>query len=284
EILSEGCGPTQFTLSAGTPLQTVRQLDLGAYVQDDWRVRNNLTISAGLRYETQNNIRDHLDWAPRLSIAWAPGAKANRPSKTVIRAGWSVFYDRFTQTNVLNALRYNGVTQQNFLVNNSLAEGGNSAAAAALAYYPALPPVSELSLQNQALYEIDRNFRAPYMMQTAVGAERALPALMSLSLNYVNTRGVHVMRQRDINAFLPGTYTGPGTGVRPYPVNNDIYLYESAGIFKQSQIITNLNARVNSHISLFGYYAYGQAHTNAGGFPMNQYDANADWGRALFDI
>jgi hypothetical protein len=284
QILNEGCGPTQFTRNTGTPLQNVRQLDLGLYVQDDWRFRNNLTVSAGLRYETQTNIRDHMDWAPRLSIAWAPGAKGNTPSKTVIRAGWGIFYDRFTTTNVLNALRYNGASQQSFLVNNSLTEGGTGAAAAALASYPDIPPLAVLTAGNQALYAIDRDFHAPYMMQTAIGAERALPAHMTLSVNYVNTRGVHVMRQRDINAFLPGSYIGPGTGVRPYPINDDIYLYESAGIFKQSQVITNLNARVNNQISLFGYYAYGQAHSNANGFPMDQYNANADWGRAIYDV
>ncbi len=283
QVLAEGCGPSQFTLNAGLPLQSVRQLDLGVFAQDDWRYRNNLTISYGLRYETQNNIRDHLDLGPRAAIAWAPWAKGAAPGKTVFRAGWGTFFDRFAETNVLNALRYNGVAQQNFVINNALTTGGSTAAEAALAAYPGIPPLSSLTLQNQALYEIDRNFRAPYMMQTALSVERALPGRTTISFNYVDTRGVHVLRERDINAYLPGTYTGPGTGIRPYPINDDIYLYESSGIFKQSQYIFNVNSRVNSHIQLQGYYVYGQAHTNASGFPMNQYDDNADWGRAPYD-
>jgi hypothetical protein len=283
QILNEGCGATQFTLSSGIPIQTVRQLDLGVFVQDDWRFRPNLTISAGVRYETQNNIRDHMDWAPRLAIAWAPGAKTGTQGKTVIRVGWGIFYDRFAATSVLNAVRYNGVDQQNYIVSNPVTAGGTADSFAAIAAYPNLPSLSLLTLQNQALYEIDRNFRAPYMMQTAAGIERSLPGHTTLSFNYVDTRGVHVMRQRDINAFLPGTYTGPGTGTRPYPINDDIYLYESSGLFKQSQYITNVNARVNSHVSVQGYYVYAQAHSNANGFPMDQYDANADWGRANFD-
>src|SRR5207248_7586589 len=72
--------PTQFTLSAGTPLSSVSQWDVGVYAQDDWRLRPNLTLSYGLRYETQNNIRDHLDWAPRVGFAWAPRAKTGKPS------------------------------------------------------------------------------------------------------------------------------------------------------------------------------------------------------------
>jgi hypothetical protein len=196
QILNEGSGPTHFTLSSGIPVQTVRQLDLGLFVQDDCRFRNNLTISAGLRYETQNNIRDHMDWAPRFSLAWAPGAKNGSPSKTVVRAGWGMFYDRFPEASVLSALRFNGVEQQNYIVNNPLTSGGTAGSFGALASYPDVPPLSSLTLQNQALYQIDRNLRAPYMMQTALGVERSLPARTTLSFNYVDTRGVHVLRQR----------------------------------------------------------------------------------------
>jgi hypothetical protein len=282
-ILAEGCGPTQFTLNAGIPDQSVRQLDLGLFAQDDWRYKPNLTISLGLRYETQNNIRDHLDFGPRAAIAWAPWQKGTAPSKTVIRAGWGTFFDRFANSNVLNALRYNGVAQQNFILDNPLTVGGNTAALAALAAYPGIPPLSSLTLQNQALYEIDSRFRAPYMMQTAAGVDRSLPGRTTLSFNFVDTRGLHVLRERDINAYLPGTYTGPGTGVRPYPIDDDIYLYESSGIFKQTQYIVNVNTRFTSWFQMQGYYVYGQAHTNATGFPMNQYNDNADWGRAPYD-
>jgi hypothetical protein len=284
-IIDEGCGPSQFSQSSGNPLQSVGQFDFGGFVQDDWRIRPNLTLNTGLRYETQNNIHDHLDWAPRFGFAWAPGARGRTAPKTVIRGGYGIFYDRFSQTNVLQALRYNGSTQTNYLIT-----AGNVGAAAALAYYPDLPPVSSLTAKNQAIYTIDRQMRSPYMGQLAIGLDRQLPARTQLSINFVNTRGIHALRTRNINAFLPGTYTGPGTGVRPFAgqnipgSNGDIYQYETSGIFKQTQLIVNANTRVNSHIQLQGYYSFGESHTNANGFPMNQYDANLDWGRATFDI
>lgn len=285
QILAEGCGPSQFSLSSGIPQQTVRQLDLGLFVQDDWRYRPNLTISAGLRYETQNNIHDHLDMAPRFAVAWAPGGKntTRGSSKTVIRSGWGIFFTRFPDTDVLNALRFNGVTQTNYLINNAVAQGGSAAAQQALAYYPAVPAVSLLTVENQAIYQIDQSLHAPYIMQGSIGVERALPAHTTLAVNFVDTRGVHVLRERDINAYLPGTYTGQGTGIRPYPIPDDIYNYETSGLFKQAQLITNVNSRINNHISLQGYYVFGEAHTNAGGFPMNQYNDDADWGRASYD-
>jgi hypothetical protein len=73
--------------------------------------------------------------------------------------------------------------------------------------------------------------------------------------------------------------------VWPYSnIKNDIYSYESSGIFKQTQLITNVNTRVNSHVSVQGFYVYGQAHSNAQGLPMDNYDARYDWGRAQFDV
>ncbi len=285
-ILASGCGPDQFTLSSGIPVQGVRQFDLGMFVQDDWRFRQNLTIQLGVRYETQNNISDHNDWAPRIGFAWAPGAKKGQNSKTVIRGGFGTFFDRFDESDTLQTLRFNGVSQTNYNINR-----GSGNAQEALSYYPLVPPTSFLSAQTQAIYEVSKNFRAPEMYQTAIGIERALPGRTTLSFNFVDTRGVHVLRTRDINAPLPQFYvpaqsgsSGSSTVVRPYPTNNDIYLYESSGIFKQMQYITNVNTRVNSHVSIQGFYVYGQAHSNAQGFPMDQYNTSLDWGRAQFDI
>ncbi len=301
-ILAQGCGPSQFSLSSGIPYQQARQFDLGVFVQDDWRIMPNLTINAGLRYETQNNIGDHLDLGPRVGLAWAPGAKGKTASKTVVRAGYGVFFTRFPVGDTLQSLRFNGFTQTNYVIT-----AGEPNAAAALAYYPNLPPgcsqtppsaacVSLLQVQNQAIYTVDKSLRTPYMAQMAIGVDRQLPGRTQLSINYVNTRGVHALRERDINA--PVGYIGPmqgsqvpvDPGVRPFAgtnvpgANEDIYQYETSGIFKQTQMTINANNRLNSHLQLQGYYVFGEAHTNANGFPMNQYNANQDWGRANFDI
>ena len=57
------------------------------FVQDDWRMRPNLTLSLGLRYEVQTLVSDYRDWAPRVGFAWAPGSARNGRQKTVIRGG-----------------------------------------------------------------------------------------------------------------------------------------------------------------------------------------------------
>jgi len=57
------------------------QYDLGFFAQDDWRDAAELHASAlGLRYETQNNIGDHKDFAPRVGIAWGFGRRQVAPS------------------------------------------------------------------------------------------------------------------------------------------------------------------------------------------------------------
>ncbi|HYP53824.1 MAG TPA: TonB-dependent receptor, partial [Pyrinomonadaceae bacterium] len=74
EIRARGGGPTQFSLAGGDPEARVSQIDFGPFIQDDWRVRPNLTLSAGLRYETQTNIDSKFNFAPRVAFAWSPGA------------------------------------------------------------------------------------------------------------------------------------------------------------------------------------------------------------------
>ena len=66
----------------------------------------------------------------------------------------------------------------------------------------------------------------------------------------------------------------------PFPGQSDIYLYEDSGKYKELQISTNVSTRVNSHISLTGYYTWTNYHTNVSGFPSNEYNTSLDWGRA----
>ena len=288
QILAGGCGPTSFSLNGGPTTFSANQFDIGIFAQDDWRVKPNFTLSGGLRYEAQTNIGDKSDLAPRLAASWAPGGKAGKTSKTVIRAGAGIFFSRFPIANTLNALRYDGLGQQNFTINQSTPQ---SLAFPVLAYFgtpggPVTPPGSVLTglpASAQTIYEISANQKASAMYQSAASIERALPGRTTLTLNLTDTRGVHDMRQRQINAYLPGTFdpSNPKVpGVLPYPGFGNLYLYESSGLYKELQVITSMNTRVNSHISLNGYWAWTDYHTNVNGFPSNEYDTNQDWGRA----
>jgi hypothetical protein len=75
--------PTEYDVTAGTGKAAVNYFDVGVFYQDDYKIRPNFTLSYGLRYESQNQIGDHADLAPRLSFAWAPGGRNGKQAKTV---------------------------------------------------------------------------------------------------------------------------------------------------------------------------------------------------------
>jgi hypothetical protein len=71
-----------------------------------------------LRWEGQSDIHDWKDLAPRFGLAWMPRAHGGKGAKTVIRLGAGVFYDRFGDNQMLQALRFNGSTQRQFVLDN----------------------------------------------------------------------------------------------------------------------------------------------------------------------
>ena len=204
--------PSEYDVTAGKASSSVALFDAGVFYQDDFKVRPNLTLSYGLRYEAQNRISDHDDWAPRLSLAWAPGGGHGTPAKTVIRAGYGWFYDRFSSTYVLDAIRQNGVNQQQFVVKNP-------------SFYENAPSVSSLSSLSSVaptIYEVSPHLKASLNMQAAVGIEHQFGKIATTSVTYVNSRGVHQYLSDNVNAYLPGTYDATtGTGTRPNGINEN---------------------------------------------------------------
>ncbi len=280
QIQAEGGGPSQFLINAGNPFISVNQFDLGLYVQDDWRVRPNITVSLGGRLETQNNIRTHGDLAPRIGLAWGLGGGGkNAVSKTVLRAGFGTFYDRFTDTYVVEAEQENGVNQQQYVINNPN-------------FFPTIPPINLLASNSTSIptiHQINPTLRAPYTIQTAASVERQVTKNATVAVTYINSRGVHALLSENINAPLPGTYNpaDPTSGLRPFNILENIDQFQSDGQFRQNQLIANFNLRIGTKLSLFGFYTLNYAKSDtagAGSFPANQYDLAQDYGRAAFDV
>ncbi|MBI2688292.1 MAG: carboxypeptidase regulatory-like domain-containing protein [Acidobacteria bacterium] len=270
QIRALGGGASQFALSSGNPLASVSQLDAGLFFEDAWRYRPNLTISYGLRYENQTNISSNKNFAPRASIAWGMDGKGSKPAKTVLRVGGGIFYDRFQDTLTLQALRFNGTNQLQYLVPNP-------------DFFPSLPSATALSGYQTALTmrEVAKDLQAPYVIQTVAGIDRQLPKSTTVSVNFVETRGLHTLRIRNINAPYPGTTTQPLGSI------GNVYYYDSSGSFTQRQIMANFNTRFRSNVMLFGFYAFGHANGDtdgAGTFPANTYDLSTEYGRSSFDI
>ena len=295
QIRAEGGGPSQFSIVGGLPLSQVTLVDAGLYGLDEWRVRPNITLSYGLRFETQNQIHDHGDWAPRVSFAWGLGRAKNPSPSTVLRAGFGIFYERFPYDLVLQAERLNGVTQQQTIVANP-------------DFFPNVPGGTiSGAVVSPTIYQIASGLRTPYLLQSAVGLEHQVTRKATVALTYLHTLGEHEIFIQNANAPLPGTFSpaDPTSGVRPFGGSTNLYQYDSEGVFRQNQLIANFRVTAGAKVSLFGYYVLNYANSDlgvgggggsggsggAGGgsgisanFLANQYDPMADYGRSGFDV
>jgi hypothetical protein len=279
ELLAAGATPTEFLMTVDNPAATVSYVDIEPFVNDDWKVRPNLTISTGVRWEGQNHMHDWTDFAPRLGFAWSPGA--NKPSaqpKTVFRGGFGLFYTRFASNYILQAEHNNGILEQVYTVTNPT-------------FFPNIPPLSLLQGDPAfgTIVEVAKNLEAPYVIQSAIGMDRQLARNVTLSVNYMFTHGDHMLLSEDINTPIPGTYIpgDPDSGVRPYGNVGQRDQYQSAGLLNQHQLFTNVNARLSSNFSMFGSYVFNHAMSNTDGpgyFPEDPYNLAADYGRAAYDI
>jgi len=284
QIIAAGGGASQYSVTLGTGKADVSYFDAGLYVQDDWRVRQNVTLSAGLRYEGQNNIGDHADFAPRVAVAWGIGAKAKNPPKLVLRAGWGIFYDRFTSDAVLTQQRLNGQVQQQFVVIDPQF------------FLPDAPKtVAQLQALGtqaaQTVYAPNPNLRTPYLMQTGLTAERQVTKSATLTVTYLSSRGVHEFFTENINAPICTVFPcDPADTVhnpRPNPAAGNIFQYQSEGVFKQNQLIVSTNIKVSTKLSLNSYYVLNYADSDTGGigsFPSANNNISLDYGRAGFAI
>ena len=261
-------GASQFSIAGGNAESTVSQFDFGGFGQDDWKVRPNLTLNLGLRYENQSNISNNFNIAPRVGFAWSPFGGPQ--PKTVIRGGLGIFYDRVGENLTLTANRFNGENQLQFIVLNPN-------------FFPLIPSLDQLEAFKVpvSIYRLADDIRAPYTTQAVISVEHQLPHNLTVAASYINVRTLHTLRVRPVNAPLPGT------GLRPLGINDNIFQYESSGRYNQNQFIVNVNNRISRNASLTAYYVLAKANSDAdgtGSFPSDPYNLSLDYGRASGDI
>jgi len=275
--IANGGGASFYSLNyntSGTASANETWADGALFLQDDWRIKTNVTLSSGIRYETQNNLGDHADFAPRFGLAWGIDANGkNKSPKTILRLGYGIFYDRFTADLVLQQQLQNGIIQQQYLVQNPGFFDPTKAV---------LPPFSQSTTTPQTVYVVNPNLRTPYTMQTGVTIERQLSKSANLSVTYLNSRGNHQFYTNFINANqIPA-----GATVAPPPSQIE-YQFQSEGVFKQNQLIVNSSVRMGTKLSVFGYYTLNYANSDTSGassIPSNPFDLQQDYGRASFDV
>jgi hypothetical protein len=178
--------PSQYTQRIGDPSVSYSQYQFGWYIQDDFRVRKDLTISYGVRQELQSNLGDKLNLAPRLGFVWSP----QKSGAVTFRGGVGIFYDWYGAQTFEQTLRVDGQQQRDLVVLHpgypNPFSGGTQVT---------LPPSR---IQSDPILEM------PYLIQASFGVETKPFKLFQLTTNYQYQRGVHLLRGRNLNAPIPG--------------------------------------------------------------------------------
>jgi hypothetical protein len=219
--------PSQYTQgfsSTGTvaPTSHPNVNEYAFFLQDNWRASDRLTVNWGLRYDLfdyaqpttlnsnaglaaaglkTNNINvDKTDFGPRLGVAYRPFAD----EKTVIRAGYGIFYARTPGLALSTAILQNGIDVLTYTLTSGLPTYPNVLTS---------PPAGGLA--PPSIYLFDPNFRSPRVQQYNAQVERQIAGTYAVTVGYLGVHGLHLTRSRDINLYpsvlTNGTIAGGGS-------------------------------------------------------------------------
>lgn len=251
--------PLTYTIRTGNPLVEYSQWQLGFFAQDDWRARPNLTISMGLRQESQANLADHVNVAPRVGFSWSP----LKSGRTVVRGSAGIFYDWLEAQTYEQVLQVDGVRQTETVIRN-----------------PGFPNPLEGGILQQALpgskYVLADDLTMPYSARVSLGLQQQLRPQLGANVLYAFSRGYHRFRGVNINA--------PINGVRPDPAFGNITEVQATGGQRQHMVHAGLTYMIPAKRTFF-FMNYTLNHTendSNGPFalPADNYNLEAEWGPA----
>jgi hypothetical protein len=187
--------PRSYTLRVGSPDIRYTNVQAGWYLQNDIRVRKNLTLSPGIRYEAQTHLKDYNNVGPRFGATWSPG----KSGKLTLRASAGVFYDWLFSNIYEQTLRVDGFRQREInVINPPYPNPGTVSGTSA--------PTNKYLLADGL--QMQRNFRL------SAGFDRQLTKMLRVNAMYSHTSGENLMRGFNLNQ--------PSDGVRPDPTFSNI--------------------------------------------------------------
>jgi outer membrane receptor protein involved in Fe transport len=262
--------------TGGTTKPNIREFS--AFVQDDWRINQKLTINAGLRYDIQKlaspqvtnpdaalaaaglntgevNI-DKNNFGPRLGFAWNP-LDSNH---LVVRGGYGVFFGRTPAIMLGTAHSQNGIQVINLTFTGS-----------AMPTYPtrfaSIP--SGVTLAAPSIYVFASDYVEPYTQQWSLGTEYQLFKDLSVTMTYLGVKGTHLGRTRDINLNPPTTATIQDDtnktfsylrfGTRRFTNFGRISMFESTGNSIYNGLTVQVNKRFARHFQMLASYTFSRA-------------------------
>ena len=255
--------PTQFTQRIGDPSVAYSQYQVGWYLQDDYRIRKNLTVSYGLRQEFQTNGPGKFNLAPRVGFVWSPFKKGN----FTIRGGAGIFYDWMNSIVYEQTLRVNGERQRDLVVANP------SYPNPFIGGIQTIPPASRIQL--------DQDLVQPYIIQSSLGVETTALKIVRLTTNYQYQRGVHMLHGINLNVPIQGVG-------RPDPTAGNITNVESSAYTGVHRLMVGVGPAtfVNGFFWNVSYLLMKSTNEADGPFslPSNNFNLRGDRGPSANDF
>jgi len=253
--------PFAFTQQLGDARISFHQRTFGLFVQDNVNLRPGLTVGVGLRYDRQNFLTDRNNLAPRLSVAWSPG------KRTVLRAGFGIFYDNLRSGVMQDALLFGSGALRRLIVSNP-------------SWPEPLLTGSGQTLPPAALVRMAENLRSPYTLHYTLAVEHKLSSGITASATWTRFRGLGLFRSRDVNAPLSPTWQ------RPDPAFGVIRQVESSGLLDSQSLELGISGRLTRFFTGSVRYELGRVMSNVDSIdtlPANSYDIGSEWSRSNRD-
>jgi outer membrane receptor protein involved in Fe transport len=270
------------------PTTEPNKFDSSFFAQDEWRLRPNLTLNLGLRYDIEflhqpdtlnpspallaagirtNFINtDANNIGPRVGFAWSPLAN----HRLVVRGGYGIFYGRTTAITEGTATSNNGLNVQTLSFSGSAIPFYPNNICGAPSASPSCPPPTGGASSPPIIFAFSPNYVEPYVEQGSFGVEYELTKDMAFSVTYLGVRGVHLTRSRDFNLSPPSPATigiantstvltylkFPST--RPIAGFSRIELFESSANSVYHGLTAQLTKRFSHNFQLAGAYTFGK--------------------------
>ena len=206
--------PRSYTRRIGDPNVRYVNTQGGIYIQDDFKVRKNFTLTGGVRYEAQELVDDVNNFAPRIGFTWAP----TKSGKTTLRGSWGVFYDWLSTGTYAQTLQLDGFRQREVsIINPTYPDPGDAVA----------PPVSR--------YLLADDLGMAYSQRLSAGIAQTISRRVSTNVLYSYAYRYQLLAGRNLNA--------PVNGVRPDPTFANVVLAspDARGTEHYLNVSLNLN-------------------------------------------